>query len=784
MKISTNWLKDYIDLKNVDLHTLADSITNAGVNVERVEEKINKSHLVVGEIIECENHPNSDHLHVCKVNVGNEVLQIVCGAPNARKGIKVIVSLIGAVLPGDFEIKKSVIRGVESFGMLCALSELGLEEKSDGIHELNEDAVVGGNPFDYLNADDDVIYTLDLNPNRNDCLSHLGFAYEAAATLGCKVKTPEIKYEEENNSILDNYKLEVNTENCSLFLLKLVNDVTIKESPDFIKNRLINAGMRPINNVVDISNYIMLEYGQPLHFYDADKLGSIVQVRMAKSNEILKTLDNKERLLIEDDIVISNGREAIGLAGVMGGYSTEVDENTKNIIVESAMFKPLHIRRTSIRLDLRSEASLRFEKGLNYEYTYEAMERAMTLLSKYADGKIAKDMLLYDNVDKSPKKASITLEKINSCLGLNLREEDVKESFDRLGFEYNSLFDVIIPNRRMDVSIKEDLIEEVGRMYGFHKIVGSLPVQELKRGNYSPRIKYRKDISKRLRSLGLNETRTYTLLKNSDADKYNYDKEELVKLDKPISNDRTHVRSSLIPSLLEVMDYNMARGVSDINIYEIANTYYKKDNEFKENMKLCILLHGNLINNTWNSANIKSDFYTLKGIIDNLLYYLGFQGRCKFECDNMHSFMHPGVSSYITIDGENIGFFGKLNPSIQKKETYVCELNLEKLMNKKAGKSKYTEPSKFPSVKLDVAFIVDNSILAGDIIKEIISIDKTLIKECILFDEYKMNDKRSLAFKLKFESNDHTLEESEINALFNKVIEKVKNKFNAVLRDK
>ncbi len=784
MKISTNWLKDYIDLGGVDLKDLANKITNTGVNVEGISAGLDTNNLVVGEVVECTEHPNSDHLHVCRVNIGTETLQIVCGAPNVRVGLKVIVALVGAVLPGDFEIKKSVIRGTESFGMLCALSELGLEDEIEGgIHELPSNAKTGNNPLEYLNGNNDIVYTLDLNPNRNDCLSHLGFAYEAAASLNVKVKTPDITHKETNENVNDLFKLKVDTENCSLMLLKLVKNVSIGESPKFIQDRLISAGMRPINNAVDISNYVMLEYGQPLHFYDADKLSGVIGVRMSSSDEVIKTIDERDRLMSPEDIVITNGSDAIGIAGVMGGYSTEVDENTKNILIESAIFNPLLIRKTSIRLDLRSEASLRFEKGLNHEYTYESIERACNLLEHFASGEVCKGTLKYDKIDSSPKVAEVNVEEINNLLGLNLTIEDVKSSFDALDFEYTGEFKVTIPNRRMDVSIKEDLIEEVGRMYGFHKIEGSRPVQVLKKGAYAPRIKFRKDISFRLRSLGLNEVKTYTLVSESDATKFNYENNNVVLLDRPISKDRTHIRTSLIPSLLEVNSYNLSHSVTNVNVYEIANTYYEKNGEYKEIMKLGILLNGKLVDNSWNSEGLKVDFYLLKGIIENLIHYLGLDNRCKYDNKEIPAFMHPGVSASIRIDGELVGFFGKINPGVNKKELYVCEINLDALMNKRVGKLKFTEPNKYPSVKRDAAFIVGLQVNSSDIVKDIMSTDKS-ITECTVFDEYIMEDKKSLAFAMKFENQEHTLNEDEVNELFRKIIQKICEKYNAILRDK
>ena len=427
--ISLEWVKDYIDIADQDLKELAVKITKAGINVEKVITNEIKN-LVIGEVVECENHPDSDHLHVCKVNIGTSLLEIVCGAPNVRKGIKVIVALPGAILPGDFEIKKSKIRGVESNGMICALFELGLEENNEenyakGIHELDAKAPIGEDPLKYLGLDD-TLYELDIHKHRNnDCYYHIGFAYEIAAILNRKVKLPAITYKEIKDNISDHFKLEVKTPKCPFYLAKMVSDVKIGESPDFIKKRLLAAGMRPINNVVDISNYVMLEFGQPLHFFDKDKLKDHILVRDAKEGEEIITLDGKERILKSSDIVITNGNKPVCIAGVMGGQNTEVDENTKNILIESAIFDAVSIRYTASNLNLKSEASIRYGKGLSYEYTEMAINRACHLLEKYANAKILSGIIKHDKIDKTPKVVKFIPEEVNKILGIYFKEWNI-----------------------------------------------------------------------------------------------------------------------------------------------------------------------------------------------------------------------------------------------------------------------------------------------------------------------------------------------------------------------
>ena len=422
--ISLEWVSDYIDIKGLDPHELATKITEAGINIEKVMDN-HMDHLVIGKVLECVNHPDSDHLHVCRVDVGTEVLQIVCGAPNCRKGLKVIVALSGAKLPGG-EIKKGMIRGVESNGMMCSKAELGLdskfltEEDKSGIHELGEDAIVGEDPIKYMGLDDEVI-DFELTSNRGDLLSILGMAYEIGAIYGSKVKDIDLSYEEEGNI---DFNLNIDTDNCTLFLAKEIKNITIKESPEFIKNRLIVSGIRPINNVVDISNYVMLEVGQPLHFYDLDRLGRTIKVRMAEDGETLTTLDSEERVLSSEDIVITDGNNAVGLAGVMGGLSTEIEEDTKNILIEAAIFNSTKIRKTAKKI-LRSEASNRFEKGIDPKRTYMAIERCCNLLSKYADATIVGGMVKIDNTNINDKEIKVTLDKINKVLGVTVTKEEV-----------------------------------------------------------------------------------------------------------------------------------------------------------------------------------------------------------------------------------------------------------------------------------------------------------------------------------------------------------------------
>lgn len=787
--ISLNWVKDYIDIENEDLHELAVKVTKAGVNVEKVIDS-HIDNLVIGEVIECIDHPNSDHLHVCTVDIGKEKTQIVCGASNVRKGIKVLVALPGCILPGDIEIKAGKIRGEESNGMICALFELGLEEKTEenynkGIAEIASDLVPGTDANIYLGTDD-TLYELDVHKHRNnDCYYHIGFAYEIASILSKKVTLPDDSHNEIKDNIKDYFNLKVETDKCPYYLAKMVKDVEIKESPDFIKKRLISAGMRSINNVVDISNYVMLEYGQPLHFFDKDKLGNNILVRLAKENEPIKTLDGIDRLLTEKDIVITDGTKPVCIAGVMGGENTDVDETTKNILIESAIFDAVSIRYTSSRLNLKSEASIRYGKGLNYEYTNKAIERACHLLEKYANATILSGTIVHDTLDKTEKVVEFKTEEVSKLLGLKLTDKDVETELDRLMFPYTlnkDIFKVTIPNRRLDIDPNvNDIAEEIGRLYGYHNLVSTLPKVETRRGVYVGDVKIRKETSKRLRTLGLNEVKTYTLTSPEMAKRFNYDNKEQVVLPNPMSTDKSVVRTSILPSLINTYEYNKARNIKDILLYEISKTY---DKEYHEEIKVAMLIKGNYLINDWAHTTTSCDFYTLKGIIENLLDYLGFKNRYSFVKTNAPD-MHPGMTAKILLDREEIGIIGRIHPTYKKDEIYLSELSLTKLYNKQIKPIKYKESSKYPEIVKDVAFVISNEIESEVIQKQIIKSGGRLLDNVEVFDLYPNieDNKKSIAYKLTFKDNSRTLTDEEVMEVFNKIISEVTSKCNVKLRD-
>ena len=818
MKLSTNFVKDYVDI-DVDVKTLAEDMTRVGNEYDEAGKLINATKLVIGKIVDCKMHPDSDHLHLCKVDIGSEILNIVCGAPNARTGIKVIVALDGAVLPGvtvkaggiiekddkPRVIKRGMVRGEESNGMLCSMLELGLEHKyvdevdKTGIHELPEDAPLGEDPIKYLGLDDEVI-DFDLTANRGDLLSILGMAYEIGAIYDKKVKEIDTTHTENSEDINNGFKVEVNTENCSIFLAKKVKNIQIKESPAFIKNRLIASGIRPINNVVDISNYVMLETGQPLHFYDADTLKDKIEVRMAKNGEKLTTLDNVQRTLSDEDIVISDGEKAIGLAGVMGGLDTEITENTKNVLIESAIFDGVKVRKTSKEI-LRSEASSRFEKGLDPNRTYMAMERACKLLAEYAKGEVVGGIAKYDNANLANREIEISFKKINDVLGMEIAKVDVLNVFRKLDFDViihskKSDFSetekdlekveniiVSVPRRRGDISIQEDLIEEVGRIYGVDNIVGKLPEMPMKSGSYD---RVTRGIRNKMIDLGLNETLSYVLVNDKEAKYFTKDNSELVKLLDPMTEERNTLRHSILPSLLKIYEYNKARNNKDVSIFEIGKAFYKQGEEYGENNKLAALMTGEFYQGVDNKKEV--DFYIIKGIAEEILDYLGYANRYSFVIKEgqLPDELHSGQSALISVNNDIVGLIGRVHPSLVKEAVYVLEIDLDKLLDKKVGKMKYKEFSKFPSVKKDLAVVVDKNVTSAEIAMTIKKAAGSALSNIEVFDVYTgkgiEENKKSIAYSLTFEKMDRTLTDEEINASLEKIIDMLEKKLGAELR--
>ena len=791
MLVSRNFLNDYISLDDIKTIDLAEKLTELGLEYDYVIPLVVADNTVIAKIIDVKNHPDSDHLHLCKVDDGEKVYDIVCGAPNVRKDMKVILAKVGAKLK-DIEIKESVIRGEKSEGMLCSLMELGIDKKflslaeQEGIHEVDENIELGRDAKEALLLNDEII-DLEIPSNRGDLLSIYGIAKASRLIVKKDVKEIEDTYNETNENIKDYLTVSLESDNVSFYQVKLVKDIKIKESPLFIKNRLIASGVRPINNVVDISNYVMLETGQPLHFYDYEKINKNIIVREAKENEVVKTLDDKERQLNSSDIVIANDKEILAIAGIMGAKNSEVDNDTKDIVIESAIFKDVNIRNTSKRT-VQSEASFRFEKNLIKENSILAIKRACNLLEKYADAKIVKEEITFDKTSVLEVKIELKKEKITKLLGIKINEDIIKNYFDLLDFKYIDKEDsyiINVPIYRQDIKLDVDIIEEIIRAYGINNLE-SKPIETYTIGGEDKTDQKIRKLRHKLLDLGLDEVLTYTLI-NTSNNLFNLEELSSISIKSPLSQDKSVLRTTLIPSLLDVYNYNKKRQVEDINIFEISNIYYKKE-EVKEEKLLTILLSDNINYSNYQNIVIKNNFYTIKGMIENILDYLGFNKRYRFINENIPQGFNPYQTVEIVIDRVVVGYFGMLHPDVIKDKIFVAELNLTKIFNNKVRDIKVKEISKYPSISVDLAFVLDKNISFEKVEN---SIKKACSRELVnveLFDYYDgekiEKDKKQLAFKLTFNSFNKTLEDSFIKEETEKVINRLKTDYNAYIRDK
>ncbi|MBA2873754.1 phenylalanine--tRNA ligase subunit beta [Thermaerobacillus caldiproteolyticus] len=803
MFVSYKWLQEYVDLTGITVKELADRITKSGIEVESVE-ILNKGAkgVVVGHVLEREQHPNADKLSKCLVDIGEgEPVQIICGAPNVAKGQKVAVAKVGAVLPGNFKIKRAKLRGEESNGMICSLQELGVESKlvpkeyADGIFVFPSDAPVGADALELLNLDDEVL-ELGLTPNRADCLSMIGVAYEVAAILGRDVKLPTIELHENDENVHDYISVRVEaTEDNPLYAGRIVKNVKIGPSPLWMQTRLMAAGIRPHNNVVDITNYILLEYGQPLHAFDYDRLGSKeILVRRAKAGETIITLDDTERTLTEDHLVITNGTEPVALAGVMGGANSEVQNDTTTVFIESAYFTSATIRKASKDHGLRSEASTRFEKGIDPARTKEALDRAAALMVEYAGGEVVGGVVEVNTLKQEKVTVTITLDRINRVLGTNITKEEVATILTNLQFAFtedNEIFTITVPSRRRDISIEEDIIEEVARLYGYDRLPATLPIAESKPGKLTSYQAKRRKVRRYLEDVGLFQAITYSLTSEAKATMFALETAKPIRLALPMSEERSVLRQSLLPHLLEVVSYNRARQVENVAVYETGAVYLTKDAhelpEEKERLAGAItgLWHANL----WQGEKKAVDFYVVKGILDGLFHLLGLEQRIEYK-QAKREHMHPGRTADILLDGNVIGFVGQLHPRVQKdydvKETYVFELALTDLLNAEVEDIRYSLIPRFPSITRDIALVVDEQVIAGDIQQAIIEAGGELLKEVTIFDVYKgdrlPDGKKSIAFSLRYFDPERTLTDEEVTAVHEQVIKAVEKQFGATLR--
>lgn len=805
MKVSYKWLSEYVNLEDKTPQELADQITLTGIEVDAVHQPgKGLENVVIGKVLTCELMEGSDHLNITTVDLGEgEPVQIVCGAENVAAGQFVVVAKPGAVLPGNFEIKQSEIRGAESNGMICALDELGFSDSvipkyaEDGIFVITDEATPGEDARPYLGLDDAVI-ELDITPNRADAMSMRGVAFETGAILSQEpsLSTPSLNESSEANAV-DEVSVEVeDKEDTPIYKMRLVKDVKVKESPLWLQRKLMNAGIRPIDNIVDVTNYILLEYGQPLHAFDYDKLGSdSILVRRAKEGETLVTLDGQERSLSPENLVITNGEQPVGLAGVMGGGNSHVSEETTTIAIEAAVFAPALIRRTASTLNLRSESSARFERGINLATVQQALDHAAQLMAELGEGTILEGTA--EVVHQEPKnvEVSIALETLNKKIGTELTEEEVASIFTRLGFEkeiVNGTVTVSVPPRRWDISIEADLVEEVARIYGYNNIPSTLPTTESVSGELNEKQRLTRFVRRYLEGCGLSQAISYALTTPEKAKQFSLSSDEVIQLDYPMSEEHQTLRQSIVSGLLDDAEYNVARQQKSVALYEVGHVFYKEEGQAvpREEDHVAGVLTGSLHEKTWIEEAWPVDFYSAKGIVEELLAHIGLSEAISYQATSDVEEMHPGRTALIKVADQVIGFVGQVHPSVSNDrdlgETYVFELSLDALVSAEKDPVVYSTIPKYPGTSRDIALLVEETVTHEQVVSVIEENSGQWLQKVTLFDLYQGENieegKKSVAYSLSYLNPEATLKEKEVNKDFEAVQAALQKELNAEIR--
>ena len=798
MLISLNWLKQYIDLDGIEINEMENALTMIGQEVEKIEiAGSNLENVVTAKIIEKEMHPDSDHLTVCKVDNGKEILQIVCGASNHKAGDKVVLAQIGARLSEDFVIKKGKIRGKESCGMLCSEVELGIGSDKDGIIILPEDAPIGVPFKDYLGIND-TVFELEITPNRPDCLSHIGIARELSAYYGKELKYPETEIKSEiEEKTSDNVKVSIENSNLSRrYVTRILKNVTVKESPKWLKERIEAVGLRSINNIVDVSNFILMEMNHPNHVFDLDKIeGNEIKVKSAVKGDKLVTLDEQERELEDGDIVICDSKKILALGGVMGGLDSEVTDNTKNILLEVAQFNPQNVRKTSRRLTLSSDSSYRFERGIDVEDSIKVINRLANLIQEVAGGEILNGYVDVYPVPHENKVAELNFERLNRFVGKVIPREKVIEILRNLEIDVKDNGETLTltaPSYRGDLELEQDYFEEVIRMYGFDNIENILPRVDINKNSTLDTTKLTDRVKTICASVGLKEVINYSFIPKDALQKLKFtgvSEDKLIDISNPITEDFVTMRPTLLYSLIKNAKDNMNRNVSNIRFFEVSRTFEKAEELAKEDIKVGIILAGENDKTLWNPKPVHYDFYDLKGIVEEIFSKLKFQSFSIKR--SVQTEFHPGRSADVFVGKEYIGSFGEIHPDVlenfglNKKTVLVAEFNIE-LIKKYINKPfVYQGIVKYPAVPRDLALVMNENILVGDVLKTIEKIDKK-VEKVELFDIYQgigvEPGKKSVAISILLRDDSKTLEEKEINDIIDKILAKMKKDYMAELR--
>ena len=787
MKISTKWLAQYVNLPETPVE-LAQRESVTGIEVDEIiQPAAGLKKLVVGQITKLTAHPNSDHLNICQVDVGtDEPLHIICGAPNVAAGQKVIVALPGARIANNQKIKRSKMRGEESQGMICSLQEIGFdetvvpEEFKNGIYVFPDEVTVslGDDVYGYLGMDDTIL-DFDITPNRADTLGMRGTAWEVAAMYDEQPHFQHPQLSEAFQPAQDVLKVNVaDSQLIPIYRTRVVKNVQVKPSPLWLQIHLWNNGIRPINNIVDITNYIMLDYGQPLHAFDYDKLaGSQINVRLAKPQEAFQGLNGQDYELTDQDIVIADEQQAVALGGIMGGNFTKISDTTHTVVLEAAYFDPVHVRKTAQRHNLRTEASIRHEKGLDLSATPEALDMAAQLLTQLGEGTVLKDQIIGAQCPLELPKINITTARINHVLGTQITQAEVIAIFKRLGFKVTSQGEqlvVEVPLRRWDISLDADLIEEVVRIYGFDKLPSTLPVEAQTPGHWEPQQQFYKAAQATMRALGYDEAISYALLNQTQAQAFTDAETTAVQLAWPMTQDHEFLRQNLVSGLLNDLVYNIARKQTDLALFEQGRVFQKvhaQDARPQEIEMIAGVKTGQVAQSNWQQASRMVDFYDLKGDVEALLSSFNKQADISFVATDQLAQLHPGQSAWIQVDQQIVGFLGKLHPhyahQLNLPATFVFQLNLEKIWQL-PKRSQIDHPApKYPAVTRDIAIEVAKHVTNAAVEQVIQTNAGPYLTQIQLFDVYAGENiaagEKSLAYRLTFQDPQATLTDTVVN---------------------
>jgi len=803
MKISYNWLKEYIQI-SLTPEQIDQILTGLGIEVEKIEDYSKKyNNFVIGKVLKSEPVEGSDHLHYCEVTDSQQNYNVICGAPNVAEGQNVVLGLAGAILPvNGLKLEKRKIRGLVSNGMICSKYELDIDDDHSGIWVLPEDAPVGQRFADWYGLDD-VIFEISVTPNRGDCLSHIGIAREIAAYLQIPVNYPKLNLIENSQNISDFASVQIiDDKNNPRYCARVVKNVKVKESPNWLKKRLTSVGLRPINNIVDVTNFILYELNQPLHAFDLDKLsGHKIIVKQADDGEKFTTLDGKERILDSQILMICDAEKPVAIAGVMGGQNSEITNETKNVLIESAYFKPSSIRRTSKKLGLSSDSSYRFERGADWQMAEFAANRAAQLIAELADGEIVQGL-----IDEFPNpipivKIDLRFDRVRKIIGIDLTNEYIMELLSRLNFNIENVTNdkalVSVPTWRGDVTLEIDLIEEIARLHNYDNITPQFVSQIDTNAQPIPDNlaipKLRQATKLFLTNRGFNEILTQNMIEPNSAKFFS---EEFVKIANPLGEELSIMRPSIIPSMLKTISINERFGNDILKFYEIGKIFKLKDapNNFvqgiSEEENLIIALSGFTNEKQWGIPQRKFDFYDISGIVTEYFEHFKLKG-IKFTQTNEQIKGFSLNAMQISYKNDTIGAFGEISDELLKyydisMPVYCAIIDLSKLYKVELKEGKYEALSPYPSIYRDLAFIVDESTPGGEIMNTIKSTGGSLLKSCQIFDLYKGKSigegKKSIAYSLEFSSPSKTLTDEEIEPIISKIVTAVESQFSAVLR--